>query len=142
MLKNQPLVANQTRSSETGGKNKNKKKSESRNFWSSARLCSSSARSCSGSARSCSGSARSCSGSARSCSGSARSCSGSRAQYSTVRFAQAGEVNNFSSDLRIFGRLCDSSLISVTDCLFRGDLSTLAKFHSISTCPHSVVVEV
>ena len=26
-------------------------------------------------------------------------------QYSTVHFAQAGEINNFSFDLRIFGRL-------------------------------------
>ena len=63
-------------------------------------------------------------------------CSTTRAQYSTVRLAQAGEITNFSSGLRIFGRLCDSSLISVTDCLFRGVLVDFgAKFHSVSTCP-------
>ena len=65
-----------------------------------------------------------------------------RAQYSTVRFAQAGEINNFSSDLRIFGRLCDSSLISVTDCLFRRVLSTFGKISLYFHLPHSVVVEV
>ena len=57
-------------------------------------------------------------------SGSARSCSGS---IRRVRFAQAGEINIFSSDLRIFGRFCDSSLISVTDCFFRRVLSTFGK---------------
>ena len=54
-------------------------------------------------------------------------CSIMLGQYWTVRFAQAGEINNFSSDLRFFGRLCDSSLISVTDCLFRRVLSTFGK---------------
>ena len=92
-----------------GAKNK---KNKSSNFWSSDRVCSSSARSYSGSARSCSCSARSCSGiMLGQCSIMLGQCSRMRAQYSTLRFAQAGEINNFSSDLRIFGRLCDSSLI-------------------------------
>ena len=70
-------------------------------------------------------------------------CSVMGAQYLTLRFAQAGEINTFSSDLRIFGRLCDSSLISVTDCLFPLPMlphvaysSTLCRHHGSNVCDH------
>ena len=157
MLKNQPLIANQTRSSETGSKNKKQQKQQ---FLAQCSImlgqcsivleqcsimlgqcsimlgqCSVMLGQCSIMLGQCSIMLGQCSIMLGQCSIMLEQCSIMRAQYSTVLFAQAGEISNFSSDLRIFGRLCDSSLISVTDCLFRRVLSTLAKFHSISTCP-------
>ena len=130
--KTQPLIANQTRSPRRQGAKTNFKKQQ---FLEQCSIilgqCLIMLGQCSIMLGQCSIMLGQCSIMLGQCSIMLDQCSIMRAQYSTVRLAQAGEIN-FSSDLKIFGRLCDSSLISVTDCLFRG---ILAKFHSISTFP-------
>ena len=67
-------------------------------------------------------------------------CSIMRAQYSKARFAKAGEINNVSSDLRIFGRLCDSDFRH--GLLVPGRLVDFGKTSLYFHLPHSVVAEV
>ena len=69
-------------------------------------------------------------------------CSIMHAQYSKVRFAQAGEINNFSSALRIFDRLGDSSQNFRHGLLVPGRLVDFGKISLYCHLPHSIVVEV